>query len=92
MIMNCQRHDWILLLAKHLIAVPCLTCYATELDFFTQYLTFCSRLFWTFNYALKKGGMYSVLNQMFRLFKLTGSKHNRCPIMPCVLVCWCCDT
>ena len=25
-IMNCQRHDWTLLPAEHLTAVPCLTC------------------------------------------------------------------
>ena len=33
MIMNCQRHDWTLLLVERLTAVPCLSCYGTELNF-----------------------------------------------------------
>ena len=68
MIMNRQRHDWTWLLAEHLTAVPCLTCYGTELDFFLQYLTFCSRFILDIPLCSKKKEGCSVLNQMFRLF------------------------
>lgn len=40
--MNCQRHDGTLL-AECLTAVPCLSCYGTEHDFFIQYLRLRSR-------------------------------------------------
>ena len=56
MIMNCQRHDWTLLVADHLTAVP---CYGTELDFFIQYLIFRSRFILDIPLCSKKiGGMY----------------------------------
>ena len=55
-IMNCQGHDWTLLVADRLTAVPCLTCYGTELNFFLQYLTFHSRFILDIPLCSKKIG------------------------------------
>ena len=55
-IMNCQGHDWTLLVADRLTAVPCLTCYETELNFFLQYLTFHSRFILDIPLCSKKIG------------------------------------
>ena len=54
MIMNCQRLDWTLSLVERLTAVPCLSCYGTELNFFIQYLSLCSRFIVDFSFCSKK--------------------------------------
>ena len=54
MIMNCQRLDWTLSLVKRLTAVPCLSCYGTDLNFFIQYLSLCSRFIVDFSFCSKK--------------------------------------
>ena len=60
-------------MADHLTAVPYLTCHGTELDFFIQYLIFRSRFILDIPLCSKKKEGCSVINQMFRLFKLTKS-------------------
>ena len=59
MIMNCQRLDCTLSLVERLTAVPCLSCYGTELNFFIQYLSLCSRFIVDLSFCSKKnkGGM-----------------------------------
>ena len=54
MIMNCQRLDWTLSLVERLTAVPCLSCYGTELNFFIQYLNLRSRFIVDFSFCSKK--------------------------------------
>ena len=54
MIMNCQRLDWTLSLLERLTAVPCLSCYGTEPNFFIQYLSLCSRFIVDFSFCSKK--------------------------------------
>ena len=54
MIMNCQRLDWTLSLVERLTAVPCLSCYGTEPNFFIQYLSLCSCFVVDFSFCSKK--------------------------------------
>ena len=54
MIMNCQRHDWTLLLVERLTAVPCLSCYGTELNFCIQYLSLRSHFILDISLSSKK--------------------------------------
>ena len=54
MIMNCQRLDWTLSLVERLTAVPCLSCYGTEPNFFIQHLSLCSRFIVDFSFCSKK--------------------------------------
>ena len=54
MIMNCQRLDWTLSLVERLTAVPCLSCYGTELNFFIQHLSLRSRFIVDFSFCSKK--------------------------------------
>ena len=54
MIMNCQRLDWTLSLVERLTAVPCLSCYGTELNFFIQYLSLRSRFIVDLSFCSKK--------------------------------------
>ena len=49
-----SRHDWTLLLAEGLTAVPCLSCYGTELNFFIHYLSLCSRFILDISLCSKK--------------------------------------